>query len=114
LNIIGFRSIVYDDVDYDYHNKVKRDLAINVSTMKLSYYVGAFLIATYCENFYYTQSKETEAEEKFNEKDYKKLFEYKISDDTKEKKAKKSEDNEESDQSGERQFTKTFTKSKFY
>ena len=46
--------------------------------MKLSYYVGAFLIATYSEHFFYTQSKETEAEENFNEADYKKLFEYKI------------------------------------
>ena len=40
---------------------------MRTTTIKLSYYVGAFLIATYCENFYYTQSKETEAEENFND-----------------------------------------------
>jgi len=86
LNIIGFRSIVYSYVHYDFPDKTQRDLAMNVTTMKLSYYVGAFLIATYCENFYYIQSKEMEAEENFNEKDYKKLLEYKISVDSKEKK----------------------------
>jgi hypothetical protein len=47
---------------------------MNVTTMKLSYYVGAFLIATYYKNFYFTQSKETKLEENFNEKDYKNLF----------------------------------------
>jgi len=86
LNIIGLRSIVYSNVDYDFPDKEQRDHAMKVTTMKLSFYVGAFLIATYCENFYFTQSKETEAEEKFVENDYKKLFEYKISTDSKEKK----------------------------
>ncbi len=81
LNIIGFRSIVYSDVHYDFPDKEKRDFAMRVTTIKLSYYVGAFLIATYCENFYFTQSKETEAEENFNDKDYKKLFEYSITTD---------------------------------
>ncbi len=47
---------------------------MNVTTMKLSYYVGAFLIATYYKNSYYTQSKETKLEESFNEKDYLNLF----------------------------------------
>jgi len=47
LNIIGFRSIVYSDVHYDFPDKEKRDLTMRVTTMKLSYYVGAFLIATY-------------------------------------------------------------------
>lgn len=70
LNIIGFRSIPYQDVDYDYQEKdgeTRRTEAMRTTTIKLSYYVGAFLIATYCENFYYTQSKETEAEENFND-----------------------------------------------
>lgn len=87
---------------------------MRTTTMKLSYYVGAFLIATYCENFYYRQSKETEAEENFNEKDYKKLFEYKAAVDSKEINCKENEDEEESVQSGERQYTKVYTKSKFY
>ena len=97
MNIIGFRSIIYSDVHYDFPDKEKRDLAMRTTTMKLSYYVGAFLISTYCESFYYRQSKETEAEENFNEKDYKKLFEYKATADSKEINYKENEDEEESD-----------------
>lgn len=56
---------------------------MSVTTMKLSYYVGAFLIATYYKDFYQIQSSETNAEENLNDDDYKKLFDYKIGTDLK-------------------------------
>ena len=78
LNLIGLRSIVYQHVHYDYKDLVEKQKAMNATTIKLAYYVGSFLISTYCEIFYFEQTKEKEAQEKFEDKDYKKLFEYKI------------------------------------